>query len=70
MTLKIYDSAVKGLKLKVRQFCGITITFNTFGEVTGENLVGGGRLPPYIMERVKNVGSSGIISFWYTKSFR
>ena len=67
MTLKIYDSAVKVLKLTVRQFCGITITFDTFGEVTGENLVVGGRLPPCILKRVKNLGGSGIILFWYKK---
>ena len=67
MTLKFYDSVVKGLKLTVRQFCGITITFDTFGEVTGENLVGGERLFPCILKRVKNLGSSGIILFWYKK---
>ena len=67
MTLKIYDSAVKGLKLKVRQFCGITITFDTFREVTGENLLGGGRLPLCILKRAKNLGGSGIILLWYKK---
>ena len=63
MTLKIYGSVVKGLKLTVSQFCRITITFDTFGKVTGENLVGGGRVPPCILKRVKNLGGSGIILF-------
>ena len=67
MTLKFYDSVVKGLKLTVRQFCGITITFDTFGEVTGENLVGGERPLPCILKRVKILGGSGIILFWYKK---
>ena len=70
MTLKIYDSVVKVLKLTVRQFCGTTIMFDTFGEVTEENLVVGGRLSPCILKRVKNFGGFGIILFWYKKSFK
>ena len=37
-SLKLYTSVVKGLKLKVRNFWGLT---STFAEVTGENLVEG-----------------------------
>ena len=34
MTLKFYSSVAKGLKLKVRKFLGLILTF---GEVTGES---------------------------------
>ena len=37
MALKFYNSVVKGLKVKVRQFWGLVLTFV---EVTGEKLVG------------------------------
>ena len=37
MALKIYSSAAKGLKLKVRKFWGL---ITTFIEVIGEKLVG------------------------------
>ena len=37
MALKFYSSVTKGLKLKVRKFCGLTIMFV---EVTGEKVVG------------------------------
>ena len=35
--MKFYTSVVKGLKLIVRKFCGLSLTFV---EVTGEKLVG------------------------------
>ena len=38
MDLKFYNNVEKGLKLKVRIFRGLTLTF---AEVTDENLVGG-----------------------------
>ena len=41
VSLKFYTSLSKGLKLKVRKFWGLILTF---AEVTGEKLVGGGRL--------------------------
>ena len=41
--LKFHNSPAKGLKLKVREFCGLN---PTFGEVTGEKLVGVAFLPP------------------------
>ena len=41
--LKFYTTVVKGLKLKVRMFLGLTPTFL---EVTGEKLVGGPFCPP------------------------
>ena len=53
MTLKFYTSVAKGLKLKVRQFLGIS---PTFVKVAGEKLVGGGALccpPPPILNRAK-----------------
>ena len=46
MALKFYASVAKGLKLKVRKFCG---KIRTLVEVTGKKLVGGGPfclLPP------------------------
>ena len=49
MTLKFYISVAKGLKLKVRRFCGLSLMFV---EVTGEKLVGGAFLPP-ILNRIK-----------------
>ena len=39
MVLKFYTSVAKGLKQKVRKFCGL---IPTFLEVTGEKLVVGG----------------------------
>ena len=42
MTLKFYTSVAKGLKLKVRKFCGLS---PTFVEVTGEKLLGRAFLP-------------------------
>ena len=50
MNLKFYTSLSKGLKLKVKKFLGLILTFV---EVTGENLVGGAFLPPPILNRVK-----------------
>ena len=52
MGLKFYTSVAKGLKLKVRKFCGL---ISTFVEVTGEKLVGGflAPPPPPILIRVK-----------------
>ena len=44
MTLKFYISVAKGLKLKVRRFCGLR---RTFVEVTGEKLAGGGLFAPH-----------------------
>ena len=38
MNLKFYTSVTKGLKLKVRKFWGLVLTFV---EVTGEKLLGG-----------------------------
>ena len=55
MTLKFYTSAAKGLKLKVRTFCGLS---PTFVEVRGEKLVGGTFWPLpllIILNRVKIV---------------
>ena len=51
MTLKLYTSVAKELKLKVRKFWEIS---STFVEVTGEKLVGGAFLlpPPPILNRV------------------
>ena len=43
MAMKFYISEAKGLKLKVRKFGGLIITFV---EVTGEKLVGGAFLLP------------------------
>ena len=42
MTMKFYSSVAKGLKLKVREFCGQS---PTFVEVTGERLVGEPSIP-------------------------
>ena len=42
MTMKFYSSMAKGLKLKVREFCGQS---PTFVEVTGERLVGEPSIP-------------------------
>ena len=41
--LKFYNSVTKGLKLKVRNICGLTPTFVEF---TAEKLVGGPFTPP------------------------
>ena len=50
-SLKFYTSVAKGLKLKVRKFCGL---IPTFVEVTGEKLAGGGNfLALPILNRVK-----------------
>ena len=53
--LKCYTSLAKGLKLKVRKFLGLILTFV---EVTGEKLVGGGggpfTPPPSILNRVND----------------
>ena len=43
MTLKFYISLAKGLKLKIRKFCG---QIPTFVEATGEELVEGGLFAP------------------------
>ena len=43
--LKFCTSVAKGLKLKVRKFCGPT---PTFVEVTGEKMVGGGPFCPLL----------------------
>ena len=52
--LKFYSTVAKGLKLKIRKFCGLD---PTFVEVTEEKLVGWGGLfaplPP-ILNRVKD----------------
>ena len=39
LSLKFYSSGAKGLKLRVKQFCGLS---PTFAEVTGEKMVVGG----------------------------
>ena len=57
--LKFYTSVAKGLKLKVRRFWGL---IPTFGEVTGEKLVGGLFAPPPILNRVSTVFRVHIIS--------
>ena len=53
MNLKFYNSATKGLTLKVRKFLGVV---PSFVEVTGEKLVGRAFLPscplPPILNRV------------------
>ena len=50
LTLKLYTTVAKGLKLKVRKFLGLVST--------GENLTGGGGGvdfgPTYILNKVKN----------------
>ena len=67
MTLKFYTSVANELKLKVRNFGGLSLTFV---EVTGEKLVVGGPfLPPPrpILNRVKDSENLGIIAtllFW------
>ena len=54
MALKFYINVAKGLKLKVRKFCGLS---PAFVEVTGEKLVGGlSGLP--ILNRVNALLSS------------
>ena len=53
--LKFYTSLSKGLKLKVRKFRGVILTF---AEVTGEKLVER-PFPPPILNRVK-----GIAKLW------
>ena len=52
MTLKFYTSVAKGLKLKVRKFCGLS---PAFVEVTEKKLVEGGPFysPPLFLNRVK-----------------
>ena len=56
-SLKFYTSLSKGLKLKVRKFWGLILTF---AEVTGEKLVGGGGLFALrpILNRAKFTNSS------------
>ena len=49
MTLNFYISVAKGLKLKARKFCGLSLTFV---EVTGEGEATV-KLPPVILNRVK-----------------
>ena len=44
VTLNYYTSVAKGLKLRVRKFLGLTLTF---AEVTGENLVEGLFVPHF-----------------------
>ena len=44
VTLNYYTSVAKGLKLRVRKFLGLTLTF---AEVTGENVVGGLFVPQF-----------------------
>ena len=69
MTLKFYTSVANELKLKVRNFGGLSLTFV---EVTGEKLVVGGPFcppppPPPILNRVKDSENVGIIAtllFW------
>ena len=48
--LKFYTSLSKGLKLKVKKFWGLILTFV---EVIGGKLVGGLSTPPPILNRVK-----------------
>ena len=43
MALEFYTSLAKGLKLKVRKFCGL---IPTFIKITGEELVEEGSNPP------------------------
>ena len=51
LSLKFYSSVAKGLKLKVKQFCGLS---PTFAEVTGEKMVvGGGGLFAKILNLVR-----------------
>ena len=50
--LKFYTSVSKRLKLKVRNFGGLT---STFVEVTGEKLLGGRSFWPPILNRVKAI---------------
>ena len=49
MALKFYTNVAKGLKLKVRAFLGLILTF---AEVTGRKTERGGGVPP-ILNRVK-----------------
>ena len=53
MTLKLYTCVAKGLKLKASKFFGLS---PTFVEVTGEKLVGGTFLLPFILNTVKEEG--------------
>ena len=57
----------KRVETKSQTILWETITFDTFGEVRGENLAEGGRFPPSILKRGKNLGGSRIILFWYKK---
>ena len=50
MVLNFHTNVAKGLKLKVRKFLGLILTFV---EVTGEKLVEGAFLPPPILNRVE-----------------
>ena len=52
INLKFYTNVANGLKLKVRKFWGLILTFV---EVTGEKLVGGLFAPPPILNRVNNL---------------
>ena len=58
MALKFYTSVAKGLRLKVRNFWGLILTFV---EVTGEKLVGGAFLPPILYRALVFVQS---IEYW------
>ena len=53
MALKIHNNLAKGLKLKVRKFWGLTLTF---GDGTGEKLVGG-LFTPSILDKVNKIFS-------------
>ena len=60
MTLKVYISVSKGLKLKVSELLGVT---PTFGEVAGEKLLGGTFCPsPTIVNRINKIPKLMIIS--------
>ena len=50
LSLKFYSSVAKGLKLKVKQFCGLS---PTFAEVTGGKMVVGGGLFAKILNLVR-----------------
>ena len=59
MTLKFYTSMAKGLKLKIKRFWGLSLTFVEF---TGEKLVGGDLFaphPPSTLSRVNAVKLHG-----------
>ena len=51
MALKFYTSVEKGLKLKVRKFWGLIVTFV---EVTAEKLVGGLFAPSPVLNKVNS----------------